>query len=89
MKKRRQIHDLRYRLRKKGYRFPYGSMCGVMPDDEQQRSHIMERHAIAMGFSIQYNMLHLFRDNMGGGSGLLLVVFIAVSLLKIDYATYK
>lgn len=81
MDKRQKNHNLRYRLRKKGYRISRGSMCAVMPDDEQQRSHILERHAIASGFSIQYNLLHLFRDK-GGGNSLLLVAFIAVSLLK-------
>lgn len=64
-KRRRKLYGLRYRMRKKGYHFA-GSTC-TMPDNESNRSRLMERRLRALGCCLQYSLIPLFRENMGGG----------------------
>lgn len=80
-KQKRKVYGLRYRMKKKGYHFAGRANHCTMPDDESQRSHLMERRATAMGLTIQYSLIPLFNEKMGGvANGLLPVVCVAVSL---------
>lgn len=64
--KKRKIYGLRYRMRKKGYRFDGRKRYCYMPDDPANRSKLMERRLVSLGYGIEYNMLHLFAENGGG-----------------------
>lgn len=78
--KKRKIYGLRYRMKKKGYRFEGRNRYCYMPDDPANRSKLMERRLVSLGYGIGYNMLHLFAEN-GGGKGLLACNAMYVSLL--------
>lgn len=79
-KQKRKIYGLRYRMKKRGYRFDGRNPYCYMPDDPSKRSQLMERRLVALGYGIEYNMLHLFAEN-GGGSSLFACCFLYVSLL--------
>lgn len=55
MKEDRRLRNLRYQMRKKGYRFDSRNLVAVMPS-AAKRSLLQERRLIKFGFSIQYNM---------------------------------
>ncbi len=78
--RKRKIYGLRYRMRKRGYRFDGRKQYCYMPDDPANRSKLMERRLVSLGYGIEYNMLHLFAEN-GGGNGLLVCCALYVSLL--------
>lgn len=63
--KKRKIYGLRYRMKKRGYRFDGRNQYCYMPDDPASRSKLMERHLVSLGYGIEYNMLHLFAENGG------------------------
>lgn len=65
-RRKRKIYGLRYRMKKKGYRFNGRQGYCYMPDDPSSRSLLMERRLVALGFGIEYNMMHLFAENGGG-----------------------
>ena len=52
----------------------------ALPDDPTNRSKLMERRLVSLGYGIEYNLLHLFAEN-GGGNGLLVRCALYVSLL--------
>lgn len=64
-KRKRKIYGLRYRMKKKGYRFVGRNEYCYMPDDPSMRSKLMERRLVALGYGIEYNMLHMFAENGG------------------------
>lgn len=77
--KKRKIYGLRYRMKKKGYRFEGRNRYCYMPDDPACRSKLMEKCLVSLGYGVGYNMLHLFAEN--GGKGLLVCCALCVSLL--------
>lgn len=79
-RRKRKIYGLRYRMRKRGYRFDGRKQYCYMPDDPASRSKLMERRLVSLGYGIEYNLLHLFAEN-GGGNGLLVRCALCVSLL--------
>lgn len=79
-RRKRKIYGLRYRMKKKGYRFDGRNHYCYMPDDPTNRSKLMERRLVSLGYGIEYNLLHLFAEN-GGGNGLLVRCALYVSLL--------
>ena len=64
--KKRKIYGLRYRMKKKGYRFEGRNRYCYMPDDPAYRSKLMEKRLVSLGYGVGYNMLHLFAENGGG-----------------------
>lgn len=54
----RKVRNLRYFMRKKGYRFKRGEYVAVMPEDYGQRSLLQEKRLSKLGYSIQYNMFN-------------------------------
>lgn len=79
-RRKRKIYGLRYRMKKRGYRFDGRKQYCYMPDDPSNRSKLMEKRLVAFGYGIEYNMLHLFAEN-GGGNSLLVRCALYVSLL--------
>lgn len=79
-RRKRKIYGLRYRMRKRGYRFDGRKQYCYMPDDPASRSKLMERRLVSLGYGIEYNLLHLFAEN-GGGNGLFVRCALYVSLL--------
>ena len=65
-KKKLKIYGLRYRMKKRGYRFVGRNHYCYMPDDPANRSKLMERRLVSLGYGIEYNLLHLFAENGGG-----------------------
>lgn len=63
--RKRKIYGLRYRMKKRGYRFDGRNHYCYMPDDPTNRSKLMERRLVSLGYGIEYNMLHLFAENGG------------------------
>lgn len=53
-------------MKKKGYRFDGRNHYCYMPDDPTNRSKLMERRLVSLGYGIEYNLLHLFAENGGG-----------------------
>lgn len=83
-KQKRKVYGLRYRMKKKGYHFAGRANHCTMPDEDSNRSRLMERRATALGLTIQYSLIPLFNEKMGGVvNGLLPVVCVAVSLSDI------
>lgn len=80
-RRKRKIYGLRYRMKKRGYRFDGRKQYCYMPDDPASRSKLMERRLVSLGYGIEYNLLHLFAENGGGGNGLLVRCALYVSLL--------
>lgn len=66
-------------MKKKGYRFNGRQEYCYMPVNPEARSKLMERRLVALGYGIEYNMMHLFAEE--GGSGLLSHFIVLVSLL--------
>lgn len=55
MKEDRQLRNLRYQMRKKGYQFDSKNLVAIMPS-QNKRSILQEKRLTKFGFSIQYNM---------------------------------
>lgn len=81
--KKRKIYGLRYRMKKRGYRFDGRKQYCYMPDDPARRSKVMESRLVSLGYGIEYSLLHLFAEN-GGGNGLLVRCALYVSLLTLS-----
>lgn len=79
-RRKRKIYGLRYRMKKRGYRFDGRKQYCYMPDDPASRSKLMERRLVSLGYGIQYNIFQLFAEN-GGGNSLLVRCALYVSLL--------
>lgn len=80
-KHKRKVYGLRYRMKKKGYHFAGRENCCTIPDDDSNRSPLMEKRSRALGFNIQYSLMPLF-TKMGGVGSLLSVLCVVVSLCE-------
>lgn len=52
----RKERNLRYQMRKKGYRFNREQRVAVLPEDSKNRSAVQEKRLRILGYEFQYNM---------------------------------
>lgn len=55
-KQMRRERNLRYQMRKKGYRFNREQRVAVLPEDSKNRSAVQEKWLRILGYEFQYNM---------------------------------
>ena len=55
-KQMRKDRNLRYQMRKKGYRFNREQRVAVLPEDSKNRSAVQEKRLRILGYEFQYNM---------------------------------
>lgn len=55
-KQMRKECNLRYQMRKKGYRFNREQRVAVLPEDSKNRSAVQEKRLRILGYEFQYNM---------------------------------
>ena len=55
-KQMRKERNLRYQIRKKGYRFNREQRVAVLPEDSKNRSAVQEKRLRILGYEFQYNM---------------------------------
>ena len=54
-KQMRKERNLRYQMRKKGYRFNREQRVAVLPEDSKNRSAVQEKRLRILGYEFQYN----------------------------------
>lgn len=55
-KQMRKERNLRYQMRKKGYRFNREQRVAVLPEDSKNRSAVQGKRLRILGYEFQYNM---------------------------------
>lgn len=55
-KQMRKERNLRYQMRKKGYRFNREQRVVVLPENGKNRSAVQEKRLRILGYDFQYNM---------------------------------
>lgn len=55
-KQMRKERNLRYQMRKKGYRFNREQRVAILPENGKNRSAVQEKRLRILGYEFQYNM---------------------------------